>query len=82
MAGRGTAAIGWVGASEASGRAVAATTLDAEVLAKTAMLSGPDRARTLLGRRGGVLQHEDGRVEIVAGMPTVRLRRPVREACA
>ena len=47
--------------------AVAATTLDAEVLAKTAMLSGPDRARTLLGRRGGVLQHEDGRVEIVAG---------------
>jgi thiamine biosynthesis lipoprotein len=62
--------------------AVAATTLDAEVLAKTAMLSGPDRARTLLGRRGGVLQHEDGRVEIVAGMPTVRLRRPVREACA
>jgi len=46
------------------------------------MLSGPDRARMLLGRRGGVLQHEDGRVEIVAGMPTVRLRRPVRETCA
>ena len=62
--------------------AVAATTLDAEVLAKTAMLSGPDRARTLLARRGGVLQHEDGRVEIVAGAADVRLRRPVREACA
>ena len=62
--------------------AVAATTLDAEVLAKTAMLSGADRARTLLGRRGGVLQHEDGRIEIVAGMPAVRLRRPVRESCA
>ena len=62
--------------------AVAATTLDAEVVAKTAMLSGPDRARTLLARRGGVLQHEDGRVEIVAGLPAVRLRRPVRETCA
>jgi thiamine biosynthesis lipoprotein len=56
--------------------AVAATALDAEVLAKTAMLSGPARARTLLGRRGGVLQHDDGRVEIVARPPAVRLRRP------
>jgi thiamine biosynthesis lipoprotein len=62
--------------------AVAATALDAEVLAKTAMLSGPGRARTLLARRGGVLQHDDGRVEIVAGPPAVRLRRPVREALA
>ena len=56
--------------------AVAVTTLDAEVLAKTAILSGPDRARTLLGRRGGVLQHDDGRVEIVAGPPAICLRRP------
>ena len=56
--------------------AVATATIDAEVLAKTAMLSGPERARTLLGRRGGVLQHDDGRIEIVAGPPTVRLRRP------
>jgi thiamine biosynthesis lipoprotein len=54
--------------------AVAATALDAEVLAKTAMLSGPGRARTLVARRGGVLQHDDGRVEIVAGPPAVRLR--------
>jgi thiamine biosynthesis lipoprotein len=62
--------------------AVAATTLDAEVLAKTAMLSGPGRARTLLARRGGVLQHEDGRVEIVAGPPTLRLRGPALETRA
>jgi FAD:protein FMN transferase len=55
--------------------AVGATTVDAEVLAKTALLSGPERARTLVARRGGVLQHDDGRVEIVAGPPTVRLRR-------
>jgi len=61
--------------------AVAGTTLDAEVLAKTALLSGPDRARTLLGRRGGVLQHENGRIEIVAGPPAIRLRRPVAERC-
>jgi thiamine biosynthesis lipoprotein len=60
--------------------AVAATALDAEVLAKTAMLSGPGRARTLLARRGGVLQHDDGRVEIVAGPPVVRLRRSPAEA--
>jgi thiamine biosynthesis lipoprotein len=62
--------------------AVAATASDAEVLAKTAMLSGPGRARTLLARRGGVLQHDDGRVEIVAGPPAVRLRRPALEAVA
>jgi thiamine biosynthesis lipoprotein len=62
--------------------AVAATALDAEVLAKTAMLSGPGRARTLVARRGGVLQHDDGRVEIVAGPPAVRLRRPIGETLA
>jgi FAD:protein FMN transferase len=70
----------WTGLVAVS--AVAATTVDAEVLAKTAMLAGPDRARTLLGRRGGVLQHENGQVEIVAGPPTVRLRRPAGKACA
>jgi FAD:protein FMN transferase len=59
--------------------AVAVTALDAEVLAKTALLSGPGRARTLLARRGGVLQHDDGRVELVAGPPAVRLRRPAVE---
>jgi FAD:protein FMN transferase len=62
--------------------AVATTALDAEVLAKTAMLSGPGRASTLLARRGGVLQHDDGRVEIVAGPPTVRLRLPAARSLA
>jgi thiamine biosynthesis lipoprotein len=57
--------------------AVGATTGEAEVLAKTALLSGPERARTLVARRGGVLQHDDGRVEIVAGPPAVRLERPL-----
>ena len=41
--------------------AVAGTALEAEVLAKAALLSGPLGARRLLRRRGGVLQHDDGR---------------------
>jgi thiamine biosynthesis lipoprotein len=62
--------------------AAGATTVEAEILAKTALLSGPERARTLVARRGGVLQHDNGRVEIVAGPPTVRLRRPVPRLAA
>jgi thiamine biosynthesis lipoprotein len=75
-----TGAPAWTGLVAVT--AVAVTTLDAEVLAKTAMLSGPDRARTLLGRQGGVLQHDDGRIEIVSGPRTVRLRRPAVERAA
>ena len=41
--------------------AVAGNALEAEVLAKAALLSGPLGARRLLRRRGGVLQHDDGR---------------------
>lgn len=62
--------------------AVASTAVQAEVLAKTALLSGPERARTLVARGGGVLQHDDGRVEIVAGPSVVRLRRPLQELAA
>jgi thiamine biosynthesis lipoprotein len=66
---------------------VAVTTIgrsavEAEVLAKTAFLSGPEGARRLLRRRGGVLQHDDGRVEVVAGPPTVHLPRPAARAVA
>jgi len=57
--------------------AVAGSALEAEVLAKTALLSGPLAARPLLRRRGGVLQHDDGRVEIVPAPAVVRLPRPV-----
>jgi thiamine biosynthesis lipoprotein len=64
----------WTGLVAAT--AVGAGAVEAEVLAKAALLSGPDGARRLLRRRGGVLQHDDGRIEIVAGPPTVRLRRP------
>lgn len=57
--------------------AVAGSALEAEVLAKTALLSGPLGARRLLRRRGGVLQHDDGRVEIVPAPAVVRLPSPV-----
>ena len=65
----------WTGLLAAT--AVAASALEAEVLAKTAQLAGPAGARRVLRRRGGVLQHEDGRVEVIAPAPVVRLPRPV-----
>jgi thiamine biosynthesis lipoprotein len=64
----------WTGLVAAT--AVAASALEAEVLAKTALLSGPVAARCVLRRRGGVLQHDDGRVEVIAPAPVVRLPRP------
>jgi FAD:protein FMN transferase len=70
----------WTGLVAAT--AVAPSALDAEMLAKTAVLSGPAVARRLLARRGGVLQHDDGRVEVVAGPPAVRLPRRSLEAVA
>jgi thiamine biosynthesis lipoprotein len=57
--------------------AVAGSALEAEVLAKAALLSGPLGARRLLRRRGGVLQHDDARIEIVPAPAVVRLPRPV-----
>ena len=47
--------------------AVAGNALEAEVLAKAALVSGPLGARRLLRRRGGVLQHDDGRYRHRAG---------------
>ncbi len=54
--------------------AVAANALAAEVAAKAALLAGPDRACGLLPR-GGVLQHDDGRVEVVPAVRVLRVRR-------
>ena len=62
----------WTGLVAATAAAPGA--LEAEVLAKTALLSGPVAGRRVLRRHGGVLQHEDGRVEIVERAPVVRLR--------
>jgi thiamine biosynthesis lipoprotein len=43
--------------------ATAPTALEAETIAKSALLSGPDAARHRLSRHGGVLVHDDGRTE-------------------
>ena len=56
--------------------AVAQDALEAEVLAKMALLSGPGPARRLLRPLGGVLQHDDGTLETIPAAPVVRLRLP------
>jgi len=65
----------WTGLISAT--ATAPTALEAETLAKTALLCGPAGARRVLGRGGGVLIHDDGSVERVgaAARPVLRLRR-------
>jgi FAD:protein FMN transferase len=68
----------WTGLVAAT--AVADSALEAEVLAKTALLSGPLGARRLLRRRGGVLQHDDGRIEVIPPPAVVRLPLPARAA--
>lgn len=55
----------WTGLVQAT--ALAPTALEAETLAKAALLSGPRRARRLLAPLGGVLVHDDGAVEPVGG---------------
>jgi len=49
--------------------ALAPTTLEAETLSKAALLSGPERARRLLARHGGVMIHARGEVEPVGPLP-------------
>ena len=62
----------WTGLVAAT--ALAPTALEAEALAKAALLSGPAAGRRLLqGRHGGVLVHDDGAVE-----PVGRRRRSLR----
>ncbi|MEA2369342.1 MAG: FAD:protein transferase [Thermoleophilaceae bacterium] len=63
----------WTGLVAAT--AVAGSGLEAEVLAKTALLAGPLAARRVLRVRGGVLQHDSGRVEVVHPAAVIRLAR-------
>lgn len=53
----------WTGLVGAT--AVAPSALEAETLAKMALLSGPDGARSVLAGEGGLLFHDDGAVEEV-----------------
>jgi thiamine biosynthesis lipoprotein len=54
----------WTGLIAAT--ATAPTALEAEAVAKSAVLAGPAAARDLIGRHGGVLVHDDGRPEVIA----------------
>lgn len=60
----------WTGVIQAT--ALAPTALEAEVLAKGALLAGPDRGRELLHMHGGVLVLDDASVDIVQAAAAAR----------
>src|SRR4051794_422995 len=62
----------WTGIVGAT--AVAGSALEAETLSKLALLSGPSRARHVLGAQGGVIVLDDGDVEIIGPPARSRLR--------
>jgi len=64
----------WTGLIGAT--ALGDTAVEAETLAKAALLSGPEGGRAVLAERGGLLVHDDGRVETVgplAAPPRIRI---------
>jgi thiamine biosynthesis lipoprotein len=65
----------WTGLISAT--ALAPTALEAETLAKLALLSGPAGARAALRERGGVLVHDDGSVERVGPLARRVVRVPL-----
>jgi len=64
----------WTGLVGAT--AVAGSALEAETLSKMALLLGPEGARRALAQRGGVLVHDDGRVETVGRLEGWRRAPP------
>lgn len=59
--------------------ALAPRAVEAEALAKAALLSGPERARTILVRHGGITVDEHGHVERIGRLeppPRVRIKLP------
>lgn len=69
----------WTGILAAT--ALAPMVLEAETLAKTALLSGPETARRLLAMRGGLIVHRDGEVELI-NLPTRDGVRPRPEVAS
>lgn len=61
----------WTGLIGAT--ALGATAVEAETLAKAALLSGPERGREVLAEMGGLLVHDDGEVEAVGPIAARRL---------
>ena len=71
----------WTGLIAAT--ALAPTALEAESLAKQALLGGPRTARRVLAARGGVIVHDAGDVEVLGPArprPHLRLVLPARAA--
>ncbi len=62
-----TGAPAWTGLVGAT--ALAPTAVEAETLAKAALLSGPDGARGYLAEHGGLVVHEEGHVERIGPFP-------------
>jgi thiamine biosynthesis lipoprotein len=56
----------WTGLIQAT--ALAPTALEAETLAKAALLSGPAEARRILSHQGGAIVHDDGGVEVLGAL--------------
>jgi thiamine biosynthesis lipoprotein len=69
----------WTGLLAAT--AVGRSALEAEVLAKVALLRGPQGGRAALAAHGGVLVHEDGAVEVVPALRRIA-RRAVSDLAA
>jgi thiamine biosynthesis lipoprotein len=64
----------WTGLIGAT--ALGDTAVEAETLAKSALLSGPEGGRAILAERGGLLVHDSGQIETVgplAAKPRIRI---------
>jgi len=70
--GRGTPA--WTGVIQAT--ALASTALEAETLAKTALLRGPHAGRDLLACHGGAMVLDDGSLVLAGGLAVTSTRAP------
>lgn len=64
----------WTGLTSVT--AVAATALEAETIAKTALLIGPDGARQVLTTTGGAIVGYDGAVKVIPPSPTSSYAAP------
>lgn len=68
-----TGAPAWTGVAQAT--ALAPTTLEAEVLAKTALLRGPRAGQEVLARHGGALVLDDGELILAGALASGTWRR-------
>ena len=66
----------WTGVVQAT--ALGRNASEAETLAKSALLSGPDKGRSLLAAQGGVLVLDSGEVDVVGDLANLRLPAKVR----